>query len=162
MISCGRFSADFRGGAICLFRTHFLGWSGRFFHGFDGLRRLWLESPIASSPQFLAPPRRVFFPRPADVGRADTPCFPPFPARQASPTLGPNGSQDVPRGLIICRFGTQLRWLVPQNSRACSSNRTDSTPGRRPGMRNGEFGIRNEDSIRFVFIPHSAFPVAFP
>ncbi len=26
--------ADFRGGAICLFRTHFLGWSGRFFHGF--------------------------------------------------------------------------------------------------------------------------------
>src|SRR5271157_3867102 len=37
--------ADFRGGAICLFRTHFLGWSGRFFHGFDGLRRLWLVSP---------------------------------------------------------------------------------------------------------------------
>ena len=28
-------NADFRGGAICLFRTHFLGWSGRFFHGFD-------------------------------------------------------------------------------------------------------------------------------
>ena len=37
--------ADFRGAAICLFRTHFLGWSGRFFHGFDGLRRLWPESP---------------------------------------------------------------------------------------------------------------------
>src|SRR5271157_5440443 len=29
-------NADFRGGAICLFRTHFLGWSGRFFHGCDG------------------------------------------------------------------------------------------------------------------------------
>jgi hypothetical protein len=27
------FFADFRGGAISLFRTHFLGWSGRFFHG---------------------------------------------------------------------------------------------------------------------------------
>ena len=25
-----RCNADFRGGAICLFRTHFLGWSGRF------------------------------------------------------------------------------------------------------------------------------------
>ncbi len=79
-------SADFRGAAICLFRTHFLGWSGRFFHGFDGLRRLWLESPIASSPQFLAPPRRVLLPRPSDVGLADTPCFPPFPARQSSPS----------------------------------------------------------------------------
>src|SRR5208337_4113891 len=41
---------------------HFLGRSGRFFHGFDGLRRLWRESPIASSPQFPAPPRRVFSP----------------------------------------------------------------------------------------------------
>src|SRR5271166_2956872 len=29
-------NADFRGAAICLFRTHFLGWSGRFFHGCDG------------------------------------------------------------------------------------------------------------------------------
>ena len=40
-----RMYADSRGGAICLFGTHFLGWSGRFFHGFDGLRRLWRESP---------------------------------------------------------------------------------------------------------------------
>src|SRR5208337_3952649 len=38
--------------------------------------------------------------------------FVPLPARQASPTPGPKGSQDVPRGLITCRFGTQLRWLV--------------------------------------------------
>ncbi len=35
-----------------------------------------------------------------------------FSPAQASPTLGPKGSQDVPRGLITCRFGTQLRWLV--------------------------------------------------
>ena len=33
---CRTLFADFRGGAICLFRTHFLGWSGRFFHGCDG------------------------------------------------------------------------------------------------------------------------------
>jgi len=96
-------NADFRGGAICrtrkgatacvevpssvpgpsgtrffLFRTHFLGFSWGFhgvFRGFDGLRRLWRESPEASSPHFLPPPRRVFFPRPWDVGRAHTPCF---------------------------------------------------------------------------------------
>ena len=37
--------AVFRGGAICLFRTHFLGRSDGFFHGFNGLRRLWSESP---------------------------------------------------------------------------------------------------------------------
>src|SRR5271157_3799585 len=47
--------------------------------------------------------------------------FRPFPARQASPTLGPNGSQDVPGGLTPCRFGTQQPWLAPQNSLACSS-----------------------------------------
>ena len=34
--ACRTLFADFRGGAICLFRTHFLGWSGRFFHGCDG------------------------------------------------------------------------------------------------------------------------------
>src|SRR5208337_1121675 len=34
--SASAICADFRGGAICLFRTHFLGWSGRFFHGCDG------------------------------------------------------------------------------------------------------------------------------
>src|SRR5208337_2834379 len=32
----GQDNADFRGGAICLLGTHFLGWSGRFFHGCDG------------------------------------------------------------------------------------------------------------------------------
>src|SRR5208337_5516351 len=31
------FIADFRGAAICLFRTHFLAWSGRFFHGSAGV-----------------------------------------------------------------------------------------------------------------------------
>src|SRR5208337_5514275 len=57
----------------------------------------------------------------------------PLPARQASPTLGPKGSQEVLRRLITCRFGTQLRWLVPQNSRACSSSRIWRTTGYRCG-----------------------------
>src|SRR5208283_3938345 len=48
--------------------------------------------------------------------------FVPLPARQASPTLGPKGSQDVPRGLKTCRFGTQLRWLVPQGQRTPKTN----------------------------------------
>ena len=63
----------------------------------------------------LAPPRCVFFPRPSDVGLADTPCFPPFPARQASPTLGPNGSQDVPRGLTQNDIASFVAWS-PQPS----------------------------------------------
>src|SRR5208283_2468529 len=50
---------------------------------------------------------------PSDVALAETPHFRPFPARQASPTLGPNGSQDVPGGLTPCRFGTQQPWLAP-------------------------------------------------
>ena len=44
-VSNRRIIAVFRGGAICLFRTHFLGRSDGFFHGFNGLRRLWSESP---------------------------------------------------------------------------------------------------------------------
>ena len=40
---------------------------------------------------------------------------------------GPNGSQGVPRGRTTCLFDTQLPWLAPRNSRACSSN-----PTRRP------------------------------
>ena len=58
----------------------------------------------------LAPPRRVFFPRPSDVGRADTPCFLLFPARQASPTLGPNGSKDVPWGLTQNDIASFVGW----------------------------------------------------
>ena len=143
-ISVFAINADFRGGAICLFRTHFLGWSGRFFHGFDGLRRLWLESPTSKLAPVPGPAAPRFFSRPSDVGLADTPCFPPSPARQASPTRGPNGSQDVPRGLITSRFGTQLRWLFPRTRApvpATGSGEplgTDAEPG--PSLSDGVRG----------------------
>src|SRR5271165_2194320 len=91
------------------------------FHGFHDLRRLWRESQSASSPHFLPPPRFVSSAFLLTSLSPKTPHFRPFPARQASPTLGRNGSQDVPGGLTPCRFGTQQPWLAPQNSLACSS-----------------------------------------
>src|SRR5271165_665712 len=77
------------------------------FHGFHGLRRLWRESQSAISPHFLPPPRLVSSAFLLTSLSPKTPHFRPFPARHASPTLGPNGSQEVPGGLTPCRFGTQ-------------------------------------------------------
>ncbi len=56
-----------------------------------------------------------------------------FRPQWATHFLGPGKRGWPPTASVTCRFGTQLRWLVRQNSRACSSSRIWRTTGYRCG-----------------------------
>ncbi len=112
--------AENRGGVTSLLRTHFSGRQASF-PWFSRPPTSVARVPISKLFALSASSVPRFLRLPSDVALAETPHFRPFPARQASPTLGPNSSQDVPGGLTPCRFGTQQPWLAPQNSLACSS-----------------------------------------
>src|SRR5208337_632208 len=86
------------------------------FHGFFRPPPSLARVPISKFPALSASSAASFLRLHSDVVLDETPDFRPFPARQASPTLGPNSSSDVPEGLITCRLGTQQPSLAPQNS----------------------------------------------
>ena len=63
--------------------------------------------PVSETPAFL-PPRAAVFPPPSFWPRSRRyPDLRPFPARRASPALGPDRSSDVPDGLVTCRLRTR-------------------------------------------------------
>jgi len=86
------------------------------FYGFFRPPPSLARVPISKFPALSASSPASFLRLHSDVVLDETPDFRPFPARQASPTLGPNSSSDVPEGLITCRLGTQQPSLAPQNS----------------------------------------------
>ena len=86
------------------------------FHGFFRPPPSLARVPISKFPALSASSAASFLRLHSDVVLGETPDFRPFPARQASPTLGPNFSSDVPEGLITCRLRTQPPSLAPQNS----------------------------------------------
>ena len=101
------FSADFRGRLTCLFHTQFSPRTGRFFPGFLAFEgATWVPfRQVASDfclaapafpPPFIPPPT---LPKPLHFGL--------FAHNTLPLPLGPNGSQDVPRGLATCLIGTQ-------------------------------------------------------
>lgn len=119
-------NADSRGSPTGLLRTPFSPVDRAGFPVSDDSRGPRRECRISRSPASSAPSTppfpHAFIPR-----RSRRYCFiscvsrtPPFLSFPL-PT-GSNPSQDVPRGLTTCRFGTQQRWLAPKNSRASSSN----------------------------------------